>query len=171
MRSPLFCWGACALQAAARGGPSRRGCRSYRVQDALDEALAFYRPQCGNQCLHDCGANFGFSFHTSAPGRPGRLWVNMRCAWLQWMSSSAPIRVGTVRGVAVLVAMFSIASCAYGTSASDVFGIFSPRCSGQQAVQQARFYGLASRTIFRRAMAMNGCSLACRVSRGGSRVR
>ena len=112
------------LQAAARGGPSRRGRRSYGGQDALYGALAFYQAQCGNQCLHACGANFGLSFHTSSAGWPGRLWVNMRRAWLHWMSSSAPIRVGAVMGAAVLVAMFSIAACAYGASASGVFGIF-----------------------------------------------
>ena len=70
------------------------------------------------------GANFGFSFHTSSPGWPGSLWANTRYAWLQWTSSSAPIRIGTVMGVALLVAMFLIAACACISRAKGTFGMY-----------------------------------------------
>lgn len=70
------------------------------------------------------GADFGFSFHTSSPGWPGSLWANTRYAWLQGTSSSAPIRIGTVMGVALSVAMFSIAACACISRAKGTFGMY-----------------------------------------------
>ena len=85
------------------------------------------RRECGNRpCLSAVvrGANFGFSFHTSSPGWPGSLWANTRYAWLQWTSSSALIRICTVMGVTLLVAMFSIAVCACVSRARGTFGMY-----------------------------------------------
>ena len=85
------------------------------------------RRERGNRpCLSEVvrGANFGFSFHTSSPGWPGSLWANSRYAWLKWTSSSAPIRIGTVMGVALLAAMFSIAACACISRAKGIFGMY-----------------------------------------------